>query len=92
MLFRSFSPGMVAVSNVNTEKELDRLSNLVIDNLDYYLYNVGLYKTDQDYTERHNRYCQFQKQNPHTPAMMVNFGVDRQLFMEYMDDILFPEL
>ena len=29
--------------------------------------------------------------NPHTPAMMVNFGVEKQTFMDFMDDVLFQE-
>ena len=35
--------------------------------------------------------CKNQKLNPHTPAMMVNFGVDKTVFMNFMDEILFPE-
>jgi len=87
-----FSPGMIAVGNVNTEEELNRLDGIVIDNLKEYLYNVGLNKDNADYTEKQNRYCHFQKQNPHTPAMMSNFGIKREIFMQYMDEILFPEI
>ena len=87
-----FSPGMVAVGNLNSEEELDRLDGIVIDNLNEYLYNVGKNDGIIDYTEKQNRYCHFQKQNPHTPAMMVNFGVNREVFMQYMDEVLFPEI
>jgi hypothetical protein len=87
-----FSPGMVAVGNVNTEEELDRLEGIVIDNLNEYLYNVGKTVDNDNYIEKQNRYCHFQKQNPHTPAMMINFGVKQDVFMEYMDKILFPEI
>jgi hypothetical protein len=90
-----FSPGMLAVSNINTEEELDRLCGIAIDNLDYYLYNIVYenYENNQgDYAEKQNRYCKFQKQNPHTPAMMASLGINKDLFAKYMDDVLFPEI
>ena len=87
-----FSPGMLAVSNINTEEELDRLSGIAIDNLQYYLYNIAYEDNKGDYTERQNRYCRFQKENPHTPAMMINLGIDKDVFTQYMDEVLFPEL
>jgi hypothetical protein len=87
-----FSPGMLAVSNINTEEELDRLSGVAIDNLDYYLYNIAYEGNNGDYTEKQNRYCKFQKQNPHTPAMMINLGINKDVFTQYMDEVLFPEL
>jgi len=86
-----FSPKMLAAGNIQTQEELDQLLETVIDNLEHYLYNVGKTRTKQDYTEKHNYYCRNQKQNPHTPAMMVNFGVNEQLFKKFMDDVLFPE-
>jgi hypothetical protein len=29
--------------------------------------------------------------NPHTPAMMINFGIEKETFMKFMDDVLFVE-
>jgi hypothetical protein len=86
-----FSPNMLAAGNIQTQEELDQLKNNVIDNLNFYLYNVGVPYANKDYSEEHNYYCRFQKKNPHTPAMMVNFGVDRDTFMSFMDDVLFQE-
>lgn len=86
-----FSPNMVAASNIQTQEELDQLVQTVIDNLDFYLYNIGVPYANTDYKEQHNYYCKNQKLNPHTPAMMVNFGVEKQTFMEFMDEVLFPE-
>lgn len=86
-----FSKQMLAVSNINTEKELDQLCHVAIDNLDFYLYNVGSSKDNNTYVSRHNHYCKFQKQNPHTPAMMKTLGVDENIFRTFMDEILFPE-
>jgi hypothetical protein len=86
-----FSPNMLAAGNIQTQEEFDQLKQTVIDNLNYYLYNVGVPYADRDYSEEHNHYCRFQKKNPHTPAMMVNFGVDKDTFMNFMDDVLFQE-
>jgi hypothetical protein len=86
-----FSPNMVAAGNIQTQEELDQLTKTVIDNLDYYLYNIGTVDKWKQHFEAQNNYCKNQKLNPHTPAMMVNFGVDKTVFMNFMDEILFPE-
>ncbi len=86
-----FSPQMLAAGNIQTQEEFDQLANTVIDNLRIYLYNVGVRYASKDYTEQHNHYCKYQKMNPHTPAMMINFGVDKDVFMKFMDDVLFQE-
>lgn len=86
-----FSPNMVAAGNIQTQEELDQLTQTVIDNLDYYLYNIGTVDKWKQHFEAHNNYCKNQKLNPHTPAMMVNFGVDKTVFMNFMDELLFPE-
>lgn len=88
---RIFSPQMLAAGNIQTQDEFDQLANTVIDNLNYYLYNLGVLYADRNYKDKHNYYNKNQKLNPHTPAMMVNFGVDKQVFSEFMDEILFPE-
>lgn len=86
-----FSPQMLAAGNIQTQEEFDQLANTVIDNLQLYLYNVGVRYVDKDYSAQHNHYCKYQKMNPHTPAMMINFGVDKDVFMKFMDDVLFQE-
>ena len=88
---RIFSPNMLAAGNIQTQEELDQLFKTVIDNLDYYLYNVGVPYYNRDYKEQHNHYCRNQKMNPHTPAMMINFGIEKETFMKFMDDVLFVE-
>ena len=88
-----FSPGMIAVGNISEEEELDKLADLAIESLDVYLYNVGcVEKTGELYKEQYNNYCKFQKMNPHTPAMMINLGIDETVFKNFMDEILFPEI
>lgn len=86
-----FSPQMLAVGNIQTVEEFSQLEKIVIDNLNYYLYNVGTQIKDADFSPKHNLYCSNQKLNPHTPAMMETFGVDKQVFSKFMDEVLFPE-
>ena len=88
-----FSPGMIAAGNISEEEELDKLADLAIESLDVYLYNVGcVNKTGESYKENYNNYCKYQKMNPHTPAMMINLGIDETVFRNFMDEILFPEI
>ena len=86
-----FSPGMIAAGNVSEEDELDKLSDTAIESLHVYLYNVGNAKENISYKDQYNKYCRFQKMNPHTPAMMINLGIDEKIFRTFMDEVLFPE-
>ena len=82
---------MLAAGNIQTQEEFDQLAKTVLDNLDYYLYNINEPVGNDDFSEKHNHYCKNQKLNPHTPAMMINFGVNKDTFMQFMDDVLFQE-
>jgi hypothetical protein len=87
-----FSPAMLAAGNIQSEDEVNQLINAGLDNLDYYLYNVGKVNDEKaDFKYMHNFYCSNQKKNIHTPAMMINFGIDKNTFMKFMDDVLFQE-
>ena len=86
-----FSPQMVAAGNIQTSEEFDQLEQMVLDNLEYYLYNIGTKVEGADFVHRQNHYCKNQKLNPHTPAMMETFGVDKEVFAKFMDEVLFPE-
>lgn len=88
-----FSPSMVAVGNIQTESELDDLLLLGEKSLDYYLTNVGLsQESGAEYHMAQNRYCHFQKKNPHVVRSMVNMGIDQTLMEEFVEEILFPEI
>jgi hypothetical protein len=88
---RIFSPEMLAAGNIQTNEEFEQLEKVVIDNLDYYLYNIGTVIKGADFSLRQNHYCRNQKLNPHTPAMMATFGVDKDIFAKFMGEVLFPE-
>lgn len=86
-----FSPSMVAAGNIQDPDELARLINFVLSNLMYYLDSIG--KTGlNDYTERQNHYCHWQKQNPHTPRVMAALGFEPEVVHDFIHKCLFPEL
>ena len=87
-----FSPAMLAASNVQLGVELDNLCELAVRSLDYYLKNVG--NTQQDASDYHmvqNRYCHYQKQNPHVIRSMVSMGVPEETIVRFVEEMLFPE-
>ena len=88
-----FSPAMIAIGAVNTDEELDKLIKVALENLDYYLENVGRTQESMaDYHMAQNRYCHYQKQNPHTPKVMANLGLDPEQVRVFIQEVLFPEI
>ena len=87
-----FSPAMVAIGAVGPE-ELDDFTGLGLESLDYYLSNVGnTQESGFDFHMAQNWYCQNQKQNPHTPHVLVNLGFSEQEAQDFVEDMLFPEV
>lgn len=88
-----FSPAMVAAGNVKLGEELDNLCELALRTLDYYIKNVG--NTQQDLADYHmaqNRYCYYQKQNPHVVRSMVSMGISEPIIKKFVREVLFPEV
>ena len=87
-----FSSSMVAIGAVGAE-ELDEFVDLGLKTLDYYLENVGnTQESLADYHMAQNRYCHYQKQNPHTPRVLVTLGFTEQQAQEFVRNTLFPEI
>jgi len=88
-----FSTSMVAAGNVQVGEELDSLVELAKDTLEYYLLHVGLNnQPGTDNTEHQNRYCYWQKQNPHVVRSMVAMGVEENTMKKFVEEVLFPEI
>jgi hypothetical protein len=88
-----FSPSMVAAGNLREETEIDQLCDTALDTLDFYLKNVGFDQQDvADYHMAQNRYCHYQKQNPHVVNSMVAMGVPEPTMRKFVNEVLFPEL
>lgn len=88
-----FSQNMIAAGNVQEGEELDDLCNIAIQSLDYYLKNVGeTQESLADYHMAQNRYCYYQKQNPHVIRSMVSMGIPNDIMTRFVDEVLFPEI
>ena len=68
-----FSKSMVAASNVKID-EMDQVVTMALDNLDMYFEELPKYSTQDNnpnlIKDQQNRYCHYQKQNPHTPCLL----------------------
>jgi hypothetical protein len=87
-----FSSSMIAAGNVREGQELDDLCSVGLNSLDYYLENVG--KTQErlnDFCSVQNKYCYYQKQNPHVIKSMVAMGVPEDTMIKFVHEVLFPE-
>lgn len=87
-----FSPSMIAAGNVQEGEELEDLCSIALKSLDYYLKNVGItQESGADFHMAQDRYCHYQKQNPHVINSMVSMGVDKQTMVNFVQEVLFPE-
>ena len=88
-----FSESVVAAGFLKEEQELDNFVNLAKNNLDYYLSNVGKTRIlGANFVDLQNRYCHYQKQNPHTVNSMIAMGISREVIEQFVEETLFPEI
>jgi Ferredoxin-dependent bilin reductase len=87
-----FSPSFVAIGAVGVE-ELTACIDVGLKSLDYYLTHVGNSQQSlADYHMAQNRYCQYQKMNPRTPASLQHLGFTEQEATDFVAKSLFPEI
>ena len=90
---RIFSPHMVAAGNVSDETELKQIASLANILVNHYLETVSeTAGTAVDTKAEQNFYAQNQKQNPHTPKVMVSLGLSEEDVTAFVQECLFPEL
>jgi len=90
---RIFTTSMVAAGNVSDETELDQILAMARTNLTHYLGTVKETEyTHPNTTSAQNYYCENQKQNPHTPKVMVSLGLSEADVEVFIQDCLFPEI
>jgi phycocyanobilin:ferredoxin oxidoreductase len=90
---RIFSPSMVAAGNVQDEAELEQIFAMARATLTHYLESVSeTNNTANNTTEAQNYYCENQKQNPHTPRVMVSLGLSEEDVKHFIQECLFPEI
>lgn len=90
---RIFSGSMIAAGNVSDKEELAQIFNIARKGINHYLDTVGETNNRAVNTKFHqNYYAQNQKQNPHTPKVMVSLGLSEEDVRIFIEDCLFPEL
>jgi len=90
---RIFSKNMVAAANVGDEEELAQIVAMARNGVDHYLSTVGeTNNTAENTTHNQNYYAQNQKQNPHTPKVMVSLGLSEEDVRIFIQECLFPEI
>jgi len=90
---RIFSPYMVAAGNVSEASELEQITDMAKMGIRHYLANVGkTNNTGHSSKDAQNYYAQNQKQNPHTPKVMVSLGLSEEDVQKFVQECLFPEI
>jgi phycocyanobilin:ferredoxin oxidoreductase len=90
---RIFSPSMIAAGNVSNQEELDQIIAMAKEGIQHYLSTVGeTNNTANNTTEAQNYYCENQKQNPHTPKVMMSLGLSEENVKVFIHECLFPEI
>lgn len=96
---RIFTDKMLAAGNVKTDDEAQSIIDLAVSNLDVYLAELPKYNESASDSEdiiavkaAQNYYAQNQKQNPHTPRVMVSLGLDEDDVKDFIEHHLFPEI
>lgn len=88
-----FSPAMIAAGNLQEDCEVQQLCDTARTTVDFYLKNVGLtQESGMDFHMAQNRYCYWQKQNPHVINSMVSMGIPREDMERFVNTVLFPEI
>lgn len=88
-----FSPSMVAAGNVQNEEELAQIIAMANATVEHYLSTVGeTLGQAENTTAAQNYYAQNQKQNPHTPRVMVSLGLSEDDVKHFIQECLFPEI
>ncbi len=90
---RIFSPSMIAAGNVSNQEELDQIIAMAKEGIQHYLSTVGETNNTANSTiQAQNYYCENQKQNPHTPKVMVSLGLSEEDVKVFIHECLFPEI
>jgi len=90
---RIFTTSMVAAGNISKPEELEQITELAKNTVCCYLEAVAdTNNTAKNTTEAQNYYCENQKQNPHTPRVMVSLGLSEEDVEHFIQECLFPEI
>ena len=73
------------------DAEINQMAAFFDMTLEHYLEYVGQSKLlGQDFTQQQNRYCEYQRKNPHTPRVMKMMGLTEEEANWYFNEVMFP--
>ena len=85
-----FSDNIVAIGAVGVN-ELSEFTNLGLETLDYYLNHIHVtQRSNKESAYHQDNYCYYQRQNPHTPKVLVNLGFTTEEAESFVNNRLFP--
>jgi len=89
-----FSSSMIAAGNIKDSMELNEVLTFSLFTLRYYLHRLknDEFSSQINSVDAQNKYCYYQKQNPHTPRVMQSLGFDKDTVDEFIQTCLFPEI
>jgi hypothetical protein len=88
-----FSKNMIAVGNLRSSEEIQQLSDVCLDLIQYYLENAGKFEVNAgDFKLNQNYYCSQQKLNPHLHRSILAMGISEQDKNRYVEKVLFEEV
>lgn len=89
-----FSENMIAVGNINTDKELDQFIDVTSQLVNHYLENLKdpTFNSGRDTKAILNKYCSNQKMNPHLHRSIEAMGISKEDKNSYINDVLFEEI
>lgn len=88
-----FSPTIILGANIKEQNELEQIKHLLQESLELYfshLYSIQANNLTDTIQSNHSIYCHFQKENPHTPRMLMSIGMIEEDVNEYIYNCLFP--
>ena len=90
-----FTDHMIAAGMIKEPNEIAQICSTAEETLGYYLENVADYSgysTVEMGAAAQNNYAHYQKQNPHTPAVMKSLGLNEDDVDAFVNESLFPEI
>lgn len=88
---RIFSDSIIAAGNVQSDEELNQISETITSTLNTYLSSLeDTNNTSDDISNKHKYYVENQRLNPHNPKVLMMLGLSEEEAVEYINNCLFP--
>lgn len=86
-----FSDSMIAAGNIQTSDEIQKIIDLALTTTSWYV-NDMVVQADMPSSYAHNKYCHYQKKNPHLSRSMAALGLNDEERSYFINQCLFPEI